>query len=253
MIHYHGTPFGGPSIDAGRFLRKRHAFVSFAAPSQIELVAEVCQSFALDNGAFSTWRNGRVYDFNGFYSWAMEWYNHPGFDWLIIPDVIDGNEEQNDDLIDKWISKLGGNKSRSVPVWHMHESVDRLERLCLAFDRVALGSSGEYASVGSKAWWNRISEAFSRICKDGRPISKLHGLRMLNHKIFEKMPLSSADSTNVARNVGMEGSWKNRNSPSSKFLRAEVIAERIESYNSSPTWELGEYYEKENYSLFDNE
>jgi hypothetical protein len=32
---------------------RRHAFVSFERPEQVALAAEICQSFALDNGAFS--------------------------------------------------------------------------------------------------------------------------------------------------------------------------------------------------------
>jgi len=35
---------------------------------------------------------------------------------------------------------------------------------------------------------------------DGMPKTKLHGLRMLDPVIFSHMPLSSADSCNVARN-----------------------------------------------------
>jgi hypothetical protein len=58
VIHYHGTPIT-PETAAIRVLRGRHAFVSFADPRAIETAAGVCQSFALDNGAFSFWKAGR--------------------------------------------------------------------------------------------------------------------------------------------------------------------------------------------------
>ena len=53
MIKYHGTPFGGSKSEAAEALIGRHAFVSFAAPDQLDICLSVCQSIALDNGAFS--------------------------------------------------------------------------------------------------------------------------------------------------------------------------------------------------------
>ncbi len=66
----------------------------------------------------------------------------------------------------------------------------------------------------------------------GQPITKLHGLRMLNQQIFTKLPLSSADSTNVARNIGLDSNWKGTYQPHSKETRTSVLVERIEAYNS---------------------
>ena len=246
MIHYHGTPISGNGIDAGRFLAGRHAFVSFAAPSQIEIVADLCQSFALDNGAFSAWRSGQAFDFRGYQSWAREWLAHPACDWCIIPDVIDGDEAENDRLIDEWNIK----PDVSVPVWHLHESLGRLNRLCLGWPRVALGSSGEWSNPGSRDWWSRINEAFAYITRaTGQLPCKLHGLRMLDPDIFTRLPFASADSTNVARNCGIDSKWKHANSPHSRHLRAEIIADRIESYQSSREWSPVEI-ESEEYSLF---
>lgn len=65
-------------------------------------------------------------------------------------------------------------------------------------------------------------------------ITKLHGLRMLNADIFRHIPLSSADSTNVARNIGIDKAWaKSAYAPASKETRAAILVERIESYNSA--------------------
>ncbi|MDC7863915.1 hypothetical protein TH59_02950 [Pantoea ananatis] len=55
---------------------------------------------------------------------------------------------------------------------------------------------------------------------------------MLNPLIFTKLPLASADSTNVARNIGIDKAWSGAYSPASKETRASVLVERIESHNS---------------------
>ena len=55
MVHYHGGPFSDP-VTAVVVWRGRHAMISFARPEQIKMAADVCQSFCLDNGAYSVWR-----------------------------------------------------------------------------------------------------------------------------------------------------------------------------------------------------
>ncbi|ELY3796825.1 hypothetical protein SMX68_004106 [Cronobacter sakazakii] len=55
---------------------------------------------------------------------------------------------------------------------------------------------------------------------------------MLNPLIFTKLPLASADSTNVARNIGIDKAWSGAYAPASKETRAAVLVERIESFNS---------------------
>jgi hypothetical protein len=61
VIHYHGGPIT-PITASLALWQRRHGFVSFANPQQIELAAEVCQSFALDNGAFTIWKQGGTMD-----------------------------------------------------------------------------------------------------------------------------------------------------------------------------------------------
>lgn len=229
MIHYHGSPFSGGEF-SHMALQARHACVSYAAPSCITTVAELCQSFILDNGAFSAWSSGKSLDIEGFRAWANFWRLHPACDWYLIPDVIDGSEEENDALLDGW---PGG-----VPVWHLHESFGRLEKLVHSFPRVAFGSSGQYATIGNSSWWARISEAMDIACNaDGHPYAKLHGLRMLDPTIFSHLPFSSADSTNVARNIGIDKAWeKAPYAPKSKYTRALIMMERIEAHCSAATW-----------------
>ncbi|MCC0497252.1 hypothetical protein LJG12_22720 [Pseudomonas aeruginosa] len=198
MIHYHGTPIGGTRQDAARFLAGRHALVPFPRQDDIAIVAEVCQSFCFDNGAFSVWKKGGTLDIEGYLRWVDDWRRHPGFDWALIPDVIDGDEADNDRLLEQWPEQLPG-----VPVWHLHESLERLQRLASVWRTVALGSSGQWATPGTAPWWKRISAAMNSICDAyGRPTCRLHGLRMLDPKIFGRLPFASADSTNAAVNGG---------------------------------------------------
>lgn len=238
MIHYHGTPLSGDKQVTIRALRGKHAMVSFASPDDIGIIAEICQSFTLDNGAYTAWKQGKVYDPKEYAEWVSEWYRHPGFDWYCIPDVIDGTESDNAAMRAKWRELCPhGAYFLGVPVWHLHESLDELSYLCLAYRRVALGSSGEYAEVGTNSWWHRIGEAMRVACHpDGRPKAKLHGLRMLDPTVFSHIPLSSADSTNVARNIGIDSAWRGTYQPASKESRALIMMERIEGHCSSSKW-----------------
>lgn len=232
MIHYHGTPMT-PDSAAADILRGRHAMVSYAHPEQIELVAEVCQSFALDNGAFTEWKRQRPLDLVGFYGWVETWRTHPGCDWALIPDTIDGGEAENDALLADWPFGV----SVGVPVWHLHESLERLARLAEQFPRVALGSSGAYVNPGERAWWARMHEAMNAVSVRGRPRVKLHGLRMLDAELFTALPLASADSTNVARSIGIDSRWRGTYAPPTKAARGLVIAARIEAQQSAAAWD----------------
>jgi hypothetical protein len=238
LIHYHGTPIT-PDTAAATILKGRHAMVSFANPEQLALVSDICQSFALDNGAFTAWKRGGAVDWSDYVAWIVDWHRHPGFDWYLIPDVIDGDEESNDDLLSWCLDKCP--ISGGIPVWHLHEGISRLLRLAGAFPRIAFGSSGEFAEVGAPAWWNRMAVAMRAVCDPGgRPKTKLHGLRMLDPKVFSRFPFSSADSTNVARNIGLDGRWPGTYRPPSKAARGIVLAERIEAFQSAPVWDCHE-------------
>ena len=223
MIHYHGGPIT-PETCARRVWAGRHAFVSFAACSQIALAASICQSFALDNGAFSFWRSGQPQTaWWDYYRWCDEWLAHPACDWAVIPDVIGGTEDENDALIEEW--PFG---HRGVPVWHLNESVERLIRLADAFPRVALGSADEWDVARPRKCLQRLGQVLPRISPEDQPRVKLHGLRMLNPAVVHYVPLASADSTNVARNIGIDSAWRGSYAPATKETRADVLVERIE-------------------------
>ena len=237
MIHYHGLPIT-PASAAISAVGGGHAFVSFRYPDQIGLVLEVCQSFAVDNGAFSAWKSGEpVTDWSRYYAWVADLHRYPNFDFAVIPDVIDGDEQANDDLLAEWPWQ-SRHAHVGAPVWHMHESIDRLQRLANNWPRICIGSSGQFATVGDGKWWSRMADAMNSITdKHGLPITKLHGLRMLNIDVFSRLPLSSADSTNIAQNVGIDSKWRGTYTPVSKDSKARVIRERIEVVQGLTFWE----------------
>ena len=233
MIHYHGLPIN-PQTAALAAVGGRHAFVSFIDTHPLGLAVEACQSFAIDNGAFSAWRTGRpVTDWSAFYAWATECHKIPSCDFAVIPDVIDGDEAANDALLDEWpLPRWFG-----APVWHMHESMERLERLANDWPRICLGSSGDYAVIGNSSWWGRMAEAMAVVCdSQGRPKVRMHGLRMLDPEVFSRLPFASADSTNIARNIGIDQRWTGSYAPPTKEARAVLIRQRIEATNAPAVW-----------------
>lgn len=230
MIHYHGGRHSTWQV-AVEIWKRRHALVSFADPQQINIAADVAQSFVLDNGAFSVWRRGIEIEWRSYYGWVEQWMRHPGFNWAVIPDVIEGDEAANDALLEQW--PFG--KSAGVPVWHFHESIDRLSRLAVEWPRVALGSSGQYGTVGTEKWWGRMQQIMEAVCEDGRPIVKLHGLRMLRPAVCQYIPLSSADSAGVSRGVGTTN-WGGCYRHSSDAVKAHVLVDVYESAQSAAVW-----------------
>lgn len=234
MIHYHGLPIT-PTADMIHAMRGKHAMVSFDNCRQIEIACEICQSVVLDNGAYSAWRAQREHDFDGYQAWAAEWIRHPAVDWAVIPDVIDGDDSANDALLAAWELP----RELSVPVYHFHEPLQRLERLT-AYPRIALGSSGTYRDPGTPRWWVRLAEIMKVLCDErGLPCVKLHGLRMLDPAIFSHIPLASADSCNVARNIGIDQAWTGPYTPASKWVRALILIDRIEFHASARRWVNG--------------
>lgn len=233
MIPIHGCPLT-PEAAAAVVFAGRHVMVSHANPEQVDLMFEIAKSVVFDNGAYPKWRKGeKVVDWLPYRGWVDEYAMHPAFDWFVIPDVIDGDEHDNDNLVFEFREV-----KRGVPVWHLHESVTRIDRLMeMGFDRIAIGSSGEFATIKTGRWWSRMAEAMQVFCDShGRPRVKMHGLRMLDPEVFTRFPFSSADSTNVARNVGLDIRWKGTYSPPNKATRGIVLANRIEAYQSPAVW-----------------
>lgn len=233
MIPYHGGPIT-PDKVAVAVWRNRHAFVSYAYQQQTALAFEAARTVAFDNGTFTAWLEGRAPDFDSYVTFCDEWHRHPSFDWALIPDIIDGTESDNDAMLEAWPSRI-----RGVPVYHLHESLERANRLALSYPTVALGSSGSWPDPGTPKWWRRMDEVMRAVCDEqGRPLCRLHGLRMLDPEIYTRLPLASADSTNIARNVGMDTAWRGTYQPASKEVRALVMVDRIEAHRSAPAYEF---------------
>lgn len=237
MRHYHGLP-ATPNTAAIEIIQCGNAFVSMARPDQLALALDYSASLAIDNGEFSAWKQGKpITDREPYYQAIAELHRYPVFDFCVIPDVIDGDEAENDALLDAWPWRATA-PHIGAPVWHLHESLDRLDRLVSNWPRVCLGSSGQYAQIGTPAWWLRMAEAMDVICdRDGRPATRLHGLRMLDPSVFTRFPFASADSTNIARNIGIDSAWKGTYTPPSKEARAKVMRQRIEAFQSPQFWD----------------
>jgi hypothetical protein len=198
-IHYHGTPITPRSVL--ETLAGACFCVSFAEPRDLERVHQIGQSIMLDNGAFSLWRSGRPTDWPRFYGWAAPWLDF-ATTWAVPPDVIDGDEAANDALLAQW--PFPRHKAR--PVWHLHESLDRMERLVDEWPAgVCFGSSGEFAEVGSPAWHRRIGEAWDLLAARHAHTPWIHMLRGLRVCRMGAYPFASCDSTDVARNHNVTG------------------------------------------------
>jgi len=201
MIVYHGLPFGLAKPSAQRVLTNRHILLSYATcKGSQEQYIDLSASTILDNGAFTYWRRKEAYDFEGFVVWARRLIKHPSVEWFLAPDIIDGSEEQNDELL----SEVPPDLSRPeicTPVWHLHESVERLLFLCSVAHRVALGSSGQYQRPGSRKWYARMHVIWPLIPHT----TKVHGLRMCAGPIVGMFPFSSVDSTTAGRHGRFKG------------------------------------------------
>jgi hypothetical protein len=237
MIPYVGMPIT-PDTAAVSAVSGGHPFVSAKYADQLALVLEICQSFAVDNSGYSAWKSGNpVTDWKFYYEWVGELHRYPQFDFAVIPDVIDGTEEENDALLTEWPWRLTA-PHVGAPVWHLNESLDRLDRLVSQWPRICLGSSGEFAQIGTPKWFTRMAQAMDVICdKSGRPCAKIHGLRMLDPEIFTRFPFASADSTNIARNIGIDSAWKGTYTPPTKAARDAVMRQRLEAHQSPTFWD----------------
>lgn len=204
-IHYHGTPITPRSVLLT--LKGRFFCVSHADHRDVGIAHQIGQGVMLDNGAFSAWRIGKPTRWPEYYQWVEPWLDWHTT-WAVVPDVIGGDDEANDELIRQWPHGY-----RGAPVWHMHESINRLQRLCEEWPRVCVGSSGTYSHVGGDKWRRRMDEAMDAVCPNGRPMSWLHLLRGMK-MAGDIYPFASVDSADIARNhngkkdpVAMANRW----------------------------------------------
>jgi hypothetical protein len=215
MIHYHGTPLT-PRAELYKMAGK-HFCVSFAHPSDAGVCLQIGQSIMWDNGAFSVYTKGKKFEPYKFYKWLEDKLGHPH--WAVIPDVIDGDEQQQKDLLKTWPFHI----SLGAPVWHMGMSLDYLQFLCEKYPKVCFGSSGKYWEVGSDVWCGRADKAFNRIVQNNY-VPHIHMLRGLA-QAGRRWPFASADSVNVARNF------------KDKPQCPEKMARKIDSIQTPVSWQ----------------
>lgn len=233
MIKYHGTPITPKAIFL-ESMKNRNCLVSFANQQDLKIAIKYCNKIILDNGAFSFWTKKKKIDWSEYYSWVSK--NYEKIDYYIIPDVIDGTEKENDDLIVDFFRKVRFGYgfhhlfSKAIPVWHIDESLERLKKLMQHFNYIAFGSAGEYSQLGTESWHKRMNDAMKIVCdENGRPKVKIHMLRCLNPKIFTQYPFYSGDSTNLARNHHKRG-----------YVN---ILRGIEKYSSPKTYKFKKFHE----------
>lgn len=198
MIHYHGTPIT-PRRELEK-LKGKHFCVSYAQAQDAVWCSLNAQSVMWDNGAFTTYTKGKVFDKVGYFSWLDD--KLYGANWAVIPDKIGGSVENQRDFMRDWPYP----KHLSAPVWHMHLSLDWLRELLDNYPRFCFGSSAEFWKVGNSGWSKRADQAWDVIEKSGcRPwVHMMRGLKLTN----KEWPFASADSTNVARNFKNKGREK---------------------------------------------
>jgi hypothetical protein len=214
MIHYHGTPITPHA--ALLTMTGRHFCVSHEEPRDLAACLHIGASVMMDNGAFSAWTRNSVPDWGAFYAWGAAHLRHPH--WAVIPDVINGTDDENDALI----SACPLPREFAAPVWHLHESLDRLARLVDCWPRVCFGSSGAYREPGTPAWVARIDAAWNMLERTGRR-PWAHMLRAMREASAGPWPFGSADSTNVARN--------HSGSARAPAQEPELMARRIDAQN----------------------
>lgn len=189
MIHYHGTPFT-PKNERQKMAGKNFC-VSFAHPADADWCMENGQSVMWDNGAFSLRGKGGL-DADAFARWVEPRLGHPH--WAVVPDVIDGTEAQQRELVSAWPHP----RELSAPVWHMGLDIGYLIELAESWPRICFGSTKQYWQVGSDAWERRADEAWNALERRNlRPwVHMLRGLALCG----SRWPFASADSVNVALN-----------------------------------------------------
>ena len=193
MLHYHGTPITkrDPHLEK---LKGRNFCVSFAHPYDADWCIKNAQSIMWDNGAFSAYTKGKLFDRKKYLAWLDD--KLYGANWAVVPDVIGGSVSEQRDYHKGWTYP----DHLSCYVWHMDLPLCWLKELVESYPKVAFGSSGKYWKVGSPEWKDRADEAWELIDKTNcRPwIHMMRGLKICG----ERWPFASADSSNIARNHG---------------------------------------------------
>ena len=201
----HGTPITPKRLLEQ--LRGESFCVSYAYPEQLHDVGPLVPStgiLLLDNGAFTTWKQGREFNELGFWDWANAAQDLYPEAVAVIPDQIGGTEADNLMMASRAIrGGLARYPERTMFVWHTNDSMAQLKKAAMLFNFIAIGSCAEHDI--QKHW----AEFYARAGKASdmiEAVDLMTGRRPWVHVMrglgkFHKFPrFDSADSTNIARN-----------------------------------------------------
>lgn len=239
MEKFHGTPITPKEVFELSMIGK-NCLIPWFDPRDLFRALEICNKVIIDNSAYSIHNSGKKVNWNDFYEWIQPFKDKIEF--FFIPDVIDGTEKENNLLINDYFNR---NEKKGVPVWHVDESIDRLEYLMSLFDYIAIGSSGEYWELNTYKWNRKMDLAMRTICdENGKPKVKIHMLRCLKHEIFLKYPFYSGDSTNLAQNHSTYNSIQRDSKkgilPSNDGWK--IVLRNTEKYNSPKKYKFRTFY-----------
>jgi hypothetical protein len=182
--------------------------VSFADPRQVEDAIRLVGEdgiVLLDNGAFTIWRkgSGRI-DRVAFWKWANEIQARSRQAIAVVPDVIGGTEEENREEIELALGGLARFPARTMGIYHLNESLDQANYVADRFHYFGIGSSGDFDVQTRRAAFrarviNLCQAARLRLPGQARA-HHIHLMRGLGAATEVSGLISSADSTNVARN-----------------------------------------------------
>ena len=184
-----------------RHLGARDYCVSYYRPDQVEWVNANARSWFADNGIFSAWQKGVEFSdayWQAYYDFCRRWCLDGRCSWAVIPDPIGTGTQELDYFIREWPSDL---RDHGVPVYHLDEPIHRAVALLERFGRLCVGATGEYRVILSPAFCERMDELFNAIHAAFGSIPPIHffrGLQLLKPEY--DWPITSADSTDVARN-----------------------------------------------------
>lgn len=135
-----------------------------------------------DSGAFGALSAKTVIDVHDYKTWLLE--HRDLFDVIANLDVIgsvEGSDENMRVLVDAGLPVL--------PVFHVGEPWDVLDRMANDYDRVALGGMVSFRRGGNVGSW--ISDAFRLV--NGR--AQLHGFGVTRWQFLRDFPWDTVDST----------------------------------------------------------
>jgi hypothetical protein len=222
-IHYHGTPI--TPREKLETLKGKHFCVSFAEPRDADWCIANAQSVLWDNGEFSRFTKGVRTSQRALHAWLEQRLFHPHR--AVVLDEINGSVAAQRELLLLWPHPV----DLSWPVWHLDKPLDYLLELADGWPGICFGSAGAFWKVGAPDWQRRMDAAFEHLARHRQRMPWAHGLRMLG-QVGKRWPLSSADSTNVARNHA------GNNTRGAPAQDPKLMAERIDAIQSPSKWSV---------------